>query len=89
MEFFANAGAGMLLLAFFAVIFTLLYVFQRQYPLLNRILGFCLIFLGIAIALIWAKDGEQLRTDPFFKIGLLFSIVGAMMLAFADSMKSD
>lgn len=87
MEFFANVGYGMILLAVCAVVFTLLYLFQKQHPLLNKVLGYCLICLGILVVLLWGKGTSPVFDDPGTKVGIIISILGAALLALGDTAK--
>ena len=87
MEFFANIGYGMITLVLCAVILSLLRVFQKNFPLINRIIGYCLIYFGIITVLIWGKTGVPLTADPAFRVGLVISILGAALLALSDTAK--
>jgi len=87
MEFFANVGYGMILLVLCAFAFILLYLFQKQYPSLNKVLGYVGICSGLIVVLLWGKDSGPLLDDPGFKVGLMISLIGAAMIALGDIAK--
>lgn len=89
MEFFANVGYGMIILALCAAVFVLLYLFQKQHPTLNKVLGYCLICLGILVVLFWGQGAGPVMDDPGTKVGILISGIGATLLALGDTAKKD
>lgn len=89
MEFFANVGYGMIILALCAVVFALLYFFQKQHPTLNKVLGYILICLGILVVILWGQGVGPVMDDPGTKVGVVISGIGAALLALGDTAKKD
>ena len=89
MQFFENIGRGMIFVGLCGIVFILHYLLQKNHPLLNRVLGYCGVLIGIAIAIFLGKDVGHLSDDPAFKAGLIISIIGAAMLALGDTANRD